>query len=64
MDIISVSQKIQEKIKTLELGREILRERATEKANAIGEYEKQIAKVLIFSWIFLLTEIMSIRPPI
>ena len=47
MDIISVSKKIQEKIKTLELGREILRERATEKANAIGEYEKQIAKTLI-----------------
>lgn len=47
MDIISVSKKIQEKIKTLELGREILRERATEKANAIGLYEKQIAKTLI-----------------
>ena len=46
-DIISVSQKIQEKIKTLELGRSLLKERAEEKAYAIGEYEKTLAKTLI-----------------
>ena len=47
MDIISVSKKIEIKIKTLELGREVLKERATEKANAIANYEKEIAKTLI-----------------
>ena len=46
-DILSVSRKIQEKIKTLELGRSLLKERAEEKAYAVGEYEKQIAKTLI-----------------
>ena len=47
MDIVNIAQNIQEKIKTLELGRELLKERAEEKAEAIANYEKQIALTLI-----------------
>lgn len=47
MDIVNVAQKIEEKVKALELGREILKEYAHNKANAIGEYEKKIATTLI-----------------
>ena len=47
MEIIAVAKKIEEKIKTLELGRSLLQERAEEKAKAIAIYEKEIAKTLI-----------------
>jgi len=47
MELIAVSKRIEEKIRTLELGREILKEYAQNKANTIANYEKAIAKVLI-----------------
>jgi len=47
MEIVQVARKIEEKIKTLELGREVLKERAEEKARAISNYDKQIAITLI-----------------
>jgi len=47
MDIISVAQQIESKIKTLEQGRKLLQERAENKANTIAEYEKALAKILI-----------------
>lgn len=47
MDIIEVATAIQSKIKTLEVGRELLKERARTKAETMAEYEKEIAKVLI-----------------
>ena len=47
MEIVEVASQIQGKIKQLELGRDIIKERAREKAEAIGEYEKEIAKILI-----------------
>lgn len=47
MEIIQVAKKIEEKIKTLELGRNILKEYAENKAQTISNYEKEIAKILI-----------------
>ena len=47
MDILSVSQSIETKIKSLELGRELLRDRAENKAQAISEYDKYMAIALI-----------------
>ena len=47
MEIVEVANQIQTKIRQLELGRDIIKERAREKAEAIGEYEKEIAKTLI-----------------
>lgn len=47
MEIVFVAKKIEEKIKTLEVGREILKDYAKDKANTISKYEKQIAIILI-----------------
>jgi len=47
MEIIQVAKKIEEKIKTLELGREILKERAQAKAENLANYDKLLAKTLI-----------------
>jgi len=46
-DIVEVANQIQTKIRQLALGRDIIKERAREKADAVGEYEKEIAKTLI-----------------
>ena len=47
MELMQTSKKIEEKIKTLELGRDILKEYAKNKAETISNYEKQMAIVLI-----------------
>ena len=47
MDILSVSKDIETKIKSLELGREILRDRAEDKAQSISEYDKYMTLTLI-----------------
>ena len=47
MELYQVATKIEEKIKTLELGREVLKERAEEKARTISNYDKQMAITLI-----------------
>lgn len=47
MEIIQVSQQIELKIKTLEKGRALLQERATNKAETDALYDKAMAKTLI-----------------
>lgn len=47
MDLVSISKKIVEKISTLELGRGLLKEKATEKAETISNYEKVMAVTII-----------------
>ena len=47
MEIVQVARKIEEKINTLELGRDLLKTKATEKAESIAEYEKMIAVTII-----------------
>jgi len=47
MEIVRVAAEIEKKIATLEKGRALLQERATNKANSIAEYEKALAKTLI-----------------
>ncbi|KKM95941.1 hypothetical protein LCGC14_1183120 [marine sediment metagenome] len=47
MEIVNIAQEIEKKVKALELGRDILKEYAHNKANTIGEYEKKIAITLI-----------------
>ena len=47
MELLAISRKIEEKIKTLELGRDILKEYVKNKAETMANYEKQIAITLI-----------------
>jgi len=46
-DLIQVSDKIEQAIKNLSRGRLLLQERAEAKSNAIANYDKEMAKVLI-----------------
>jgi len=47
MEIIEIAKKIEEKIKLLEKGRQTLAIKAKEKAEAIAEYDKKMAKTII-----------------
>jgi hypothetical protein len=47
LDILTTSEKIEEKIKLLEQGRALLQKRAIDKANAIAEYDKQITITIL-----------------
>uniref|UniRef100_A0A6M3IR31 Uncharacterized protein n=1 Tax=viral metagenome TaxID=1070528 RepID=A0A6M3IR31_9ZZZZ len=47
MEIVEIAKMIEAKIKSLELGREILKEYAQEKAETIGTYDKAMAKTII-----------------
>jgi len=47
MELIQVAQQIENKIKTLEKGRALLQERATNKAETDAIYDKAMAKTLI-----------------
>ena len=47
MELYAVATKIEEKIKTLEMGREILKDHAKNKALAIANYDKVIAITII-----------------
>ena len=47
MDIIEISNEIQKKIKLLEKSREIIRERANDKAKAISDYDRALALAIV-----------------
>ncbi len=47
MEIIEIAKKIEEKIKLLEKGRQTLAIKAKEKAEAIAEYDKKMAKTIV-----------------
>ena len=47
MEIISISNEIEKKIKALEQGRKILKERAEQKAQTLAEYERKLAVTII-----------------
>ena len=47
MELTKVSEKIEEKIKLLEVGREQLKERAKNKAVTMAEYDKQLSKSIL-----------------
>lgn len=47
LEPIRVAENIENKIKALELGRDLLKERGPNKAQAIADYDKAMAKILI-----------------
>jgi len=47
MEIVKIANKIVEKIGTLEMGRDLLKDKATDKAETIATYEKALAVTII-----------------